>query len=137
MPVHWYYDLHQLRKDFGFITEYCAPKDHLQNSILSLSNTGGGGRGSDEGEIVGTVILHGKKKYWVRGGNYHYHIGLRAGENTLEAQLSRLMLQCITQIEAAADQNRHVHQRLKGLPDLFLRRYVDFMTTPGSHNDTC
>jgi hypothetical protein len=29
-------------------------------SILNLSNTGGGGRGSDEGDIVGTVILHGK-----------------------------------------------------------------------------
>lgn len=26
MPVHWYYDLGQLRKDFGKITKYEAPK---------------------------------------------------------------------------------------------------------------
>jgi hypothetical protein len=54
-----------------------------------LSNTGNGDR--SEGEVVGTVILHGKKKYWGRGKNLHYHIGMKAGENTLEAQLTRLM----------------------------------------------
>lgn len=26
MPVHWYYNLGQLRKDFGKITKYEAPK---------------------------------------------------------------------------------------------------------------
>lgn len=26
MPVHWYYDLNQLRKDFGKISKYEAPK---------------------------------------------------------------------------------------------------------------
>ena len=26
MPVHWYYDLNQLRNDFGKITKYEAPK---------------------------------------------------------------------------------------------------------------
>jgi ADP-ribosyl-[dinitrogen reductase] hydrolase len=44
---------------------------------MNLSSTGGGGRGSDKGSIVGDVILHGKKKFWVRGGNYHYHHGLQ------------------------------------------------------------
>jgi len=38
---------------------------------MSLSNTGGGGRGDNKGSIVGDVILLGKKKYWERGGNYH------------------------------------------------------------------
>ena len=33
---------------------------HVVGSILNLSNTGGGGRGTDEGDIVGSVILHGK-----------------------------------------------------------------------------
>jgi hypothetical protein len=37
---------------------------------MSLSNTGGGGRGSDKGDIVGSVILHGKKQYWMKGGTY-------------------------------------------------------------------
>jgi hypothetical protein len=43
-------------------------------SILNLSNTGGGGRGSDEGDIVGTVILNGKLPYflwYLMTGIYH------------------------------------------------------------------
>jgi hypothetical protein len=35
---------------------------------MNLSNTGGAGRGSDKGEIIGKVILHGKKEFWLRGG---------------------------------------------------------------------
>ena len=27
---------------------------------MNLSNTGGGGRGSDKGDVVGSVILHSK-----------------------------------------------------------------------------
>ena len=57
----------------------------MDGSIMNLSNTGGGGRGSDKGDIIGGVINHGKKKYWGKGLNFHYHIGLKAGENTLEA----------------------------------------------------
>ena len=80
MPVHWHYDLNQLKRDYGTVTGYVRPKDRFDGSILNLSNTGGGGRGSDHGDIVGSVILHGKKKYWVRGGSYHYHLGLQAGK---------------------------------------------------------
>jgi ADP-ribosyl-[dinitrogen reductase] hydrolase len=76
MPVHWYYSLGNLKKDYGQILGYTKPHDHLEGSILNLSNTGGGGRGSDKGEIIGTVINHGKKKYWGKGNNYHYHFGL-------------------------------------------------------------
>lgn len=32
----------------------------------------------------------------LRGGNYHYHHTLEAGENTLEAQMVRLFLRSIT-----------------------------------------
>ena len=31
---------------------------------MNLSNTSGGGRGSDQANIVGDVILHGKKQFW-------------------------------------------------------------------------
>ena len=51
MPVHWYYDLAQLRSDFGQIESYQAPKPSFPDSIMRLSNTGGGGRGSDEGNL--------------------------------------------------------------------------------------
>jgi len=90
---------------------------------MKLSNTGGGGRVSDSGDIIGSVINHGKKKYWGRGLNYHYHLGLEAGENTLEAQLTRLLARGIVE---------------KGEFDkqYWLQQYIAFLTTPGSHNDT-
>jgi|EP01046_Picozoa_sp_COSAG06_P029342 ADP-ribosyl-[dinitrogen reductase] hydrolase len=89
MPVHWYYSLAQLRHDFGTIRGYEAPKERLPGSIMSLSNTGGAGRGSDAGTIIGDVILHGKRQYWKRGEDYHYHQGMQAGENTLELVILR------------------------------------------------
>ena len=79
-----------------------------------------GGRGSDQGEIVGNVILHGKKKYWVRGGSYHYHLGLQAGENTLEAQLTRVLMRSMSEHGYQLDAKD------------FLDKYISFMTTPGT-----
>jgi len=125
MPVHWMYDLHQLKSDYGVIKGYVKPKDTFRNSIMNLSNTGGGGRGSDEKSIIGDVINHGKKKYWLRGGNFHYHLGLAAGENTLEAQLTRLLVRNLASQDNAEFQ-----------PSSFLAEYISFMRTPGSHNDT-
>eukprot|EP01039_Chlorochromonas_danica_P007473 gene7473-8263_t len=124
MPVHWMYNLAQLRRDYGTIRGFVKPKDTFEGSIMNLSNTGGGGRGSDHGDIIGQVINHNKKQYWRRGGNYHYHLGLEAGENTLECQLCRLLTRSIVQ---------QGHQFSK---DVFLNEYVQFMTTPSSHNDT-
>lgn len=124
MPVHWMYNLHQLQRDYGKIRGYVKPRDNFDGSIMNLSNTGGGGRGSDEGEIIGSVINHNKKKYWVRGGNFHYHLGLDAGENTLEAQLTRLL-------------TKGIINRGEFNLDGWLQDYIQFMTTPGSHNDTC
>jgi hypothetical protein len=59
--------------------------------------------GSDQGDIIGTVINHGKKKYWIRGGNCHYHRGLQAGENTLEASLARLLIRTLAAGGKASD----------------------------------
>ena len=89
---------------------------------MSLSNTGGGGRGSDKGEIVGSVILHGKKQYWLKGGQYHYHHGMQAGENTLDAIITNVLLK---------DMIKNVGFKQ---PE-FVSSYITFMTTPGSHND--
>lgn len=122
-PVHWYYNLGQLKRDYGKITGYTKPNEHMEGSIMNLSNTGGGGRGSDKGDIVGDVINHGKKKYWGRGLNFSYHCTLQAGENTLEGQLARLLLRTIQQQGGSVK------------PEMFLDEYVKFMTTPGSHND--
>lgn len=123
MPVHWYYDLDQLERDFGQITGYTAPKDTFPNSIMNLSNTGGGGRGSNKGSIIGDVICHGKKHLWERGAKKHYHHGMKAGENTLDTLLSGLMISSMIE-DGRFDAN------------LYRDRYIAFMTTPGSHNDT-
>ena len=40
MPVHWMYNLHQLREDYGEIRGYTKPKDSFYGSIMNLSNTG-------------------------------------------------------------------------------------------------
>ena len=48
-PTHWYYGgAQQIRGDYGSlgITDYTKPRMHLAGSIMSKSNTTGGGRGS-------------------------------------------------------------------------------------------
>ena len=122
MPVHWYYDTSKLKTDFGEIKKYEAPKSTFQGSILNLSNTDGAGRGSDKGNLIGEVILHGKKKYWARGKNYHYHHGMKAGENTLDTLVTRVLY-------------RNMNTNKKFEAKSFVEDYVKFMTTPDSHND--
>jgi len=59
--------------------------------------------------------------FWERGAGYHYHCTLDAGETTLEGEIARVAV-------------RHLS---KGPLDVghMRQEYVDFMTTPGSHND--
>lgn len=124
-PSHWFYGgSRQVTSTYGGpIRGYVKPSQELSGSIMNLSSTGGGGRGSDGGDIIGTVINHGKKKYWTRQGSYHYHCTLQAGENTLEASLTRLVVRSITATKGVFS------------PDALRKDYVEFMTTPGSHND--
>lgn len=52
MPVHWYYNPTDIDRDFGRITGFVAPKARHPSSIMSLSNTGGAGRGGQSGTIM-------------------------------------------------------------------------------------
>eukprot|EP00200_Dunaliella_tertiolecta_P005344 CAMPEP_0202358460 /NCGR_PEP_ID=MMETSP1126-20121109/12118_1 /ASSEMBLY_ACC=CAM_ASM_000457 /TAXON_ID=3047 /ORGANISM="Dunaliella tertiolecta, Strain CCMP1320" /LENGTH=338 /DNA_ID=CAMNT_0048951625 /DNA_START=249 /DNA_END=1265 /DNA_ORIENTATION=- len=122
MPVHWYYNPQHIVRDFGEITTYQAPKTTHPSSIMSLSNTGGHGRGGQSGRIIGDVINHGKHVFWGKNG-MHYHQGMKAGENTLNALCARVVMRGI-----AANGGYD--------PKHILDEYVKFMTTPGSHNDT-
>jgi ADP-ribosylglycohydrolase len=122
MPAHWYYDAAALERDFGTLRDYQAPKHYHPSSILSLASTGGAGRGSQEGEVVGSVILHGKKHLWGQP-NRHYHDGLKGGDNTLNLLCVRVLLRSMNTIGRYDSSD-------------FLREYISFMTTPGSHNDT-
>jgi len=125
-PTHWFYGgSAQVRQYFGGpIQGYVAPLSQpgaFPDSIMALSNTGGAGRGSSEGEIVGTVINHGKKKYWQRGGGFHYHCTLEKGENTLEGHMARLAMRSLAQGGFDLDRMQ--------------QEYVEFMTKDGTHND--
>lgn len=125
MPSHWYYGgAGQVASQYGKITTYVKPVTKLPGSIMSKSDTGGGGRGGFRGDVIGGVIFHNKKKYWAPGANYHYHQGMEAGDNTLEAILMRR----VVNITAAAGG--------EFAPDDILADYMKFMQTPNTHNDT-
>lgn len=122
MPVHWYYDISALAKDFGQIRDYQAPKAHHPNSIMSLANTAKAGRGSQDGDIVGDVILKGKKHHW-GPANRHYHQGMHAGDNTLNLLCTRVLMRALN--------GKDHYDKAK-----FLNDYIHFMTTPDQHKDT-
>jgi len=114
MPVHWYYDRAALRRDYGFVRAYQPPHNPHDGSILWRSAyTPLNERGD---------ILHDQARYWGERG-IHYHQFLRAGENTLNLQLAKVLVDSLL--------SRGAYEA-----DDYLRRYVDFMLTPGRHRDT-
>lgn len=125
MPSHWYYGgERQVRQAYGRIQNYVKPETKLPGSIMSKSNTGGGGRGGYSGDVIGELIFHGKKKFWARGADYHYHHALQAGDNTLEVLLLRRVLAVTTAKEGQFDE------------EAIRNDYIQFMQTKDSHNDT-
>jgi ADP-ribosylglycohydrolase len=114
MPAHWYYQRAALRRDYGRIDDYQAPRNPHPDSILWRSHYTPLNR---RGEI-----LHDQAAYWGRH-SVHYHQFLAPGENTLNLKLCRLLVASL-------------NERGRYDADDFLGRYVDFMTTPGRHRDT-
>ena len=105
-PTHWFYGgFPQIQRHYGRagITGYTQPVMELPGSILNKSNLSGGGRsGSNSGgagagakTIIGNVINHGKQDLWSPSKEIHYHATLKAGENTLEAQLARVLMKSL------------------------------------------
>lgn len=114
MPVHWYYDREALRNEYGEITGYVAPKNPHSGSILWRSHYTAL---TEKGEI-----LHDQAVYWGQRG-IHYHQFLRAGDNTLNFLLA-------TELVRLCEETGGYD------PDAWLSRYIDFMRTPGKHQDT-
>ncbi len=114
MPVHWYYDTHALQRDYGRVTDFLAPKNPHPDSILWRSSyTPLNEKGN---------ILHDQFQYWGKRG-IHYHQFLQAGENTLNLKLCTLLMDSLNANKGYSS-------------DDYLKRYIAFMTTPGSHRDT-
>ena len=64
-PTHWFYGgFRQVAAEYGSpLQGYTKPNLNLSGSIMNKSSTGGGGRGSSSGDIIGSVINHGKPLY--------------------------------------------------------------------------
>jgi len=143
MPVHWFYRTSDIYRYFpanGIRKMEAAPADH-PSSIMSLHSTEAGGRKSAkrsqsnatqqhsqntvllEGEVVGDIILKGKRELW-GGSSTHYHHGLQAGDNTLNAYCARLMIQHVIANEGYSKEQ-------------WIADYIEFMTAePARHPDT-
>ncbi|KAM9830773.1 uncharacterized protein ACBT44_005523 [Syngnathus typhle] len=136
MPVHWYYNIGDIRRDFGgWISGFNSPRVKHPSSILSLSNTAGSGRTSwssaaNREEVVGNVILHDKLRFWkASSGSIHYHQGLKAGNNTLNVLCALRAAHTLASGEFT--DVSHPDARAAVLAD-----YVHFLTTRGTHGDT-
>ena len=114
MPAHWYYDRAALRRDYGEIRSYVAPKNPHPDSILWRSSYTPPAPDAD--------ILHDHARFWGQRG-IHYHQFLHPGENTLNLKLAALLMESLL---------------ARGGYDAedFLVRYIDFLRTPGRHADT-
>ena len=130
MPVHWYYNPMDIEKAFpGGVQKFEAAPEFHPSSIMSLHSTRRGGRryghnAEAEPQIVGEVILKGRDQFW-NVPNVHYHHGMGAGENTLNAHCSRVLMRCL------ADGNGEYSSQA------FLSAYIGFMTAdPPAHPDT-
>ncbi|MDD9957877.1 MAG: ADP-ribosylglycohydrolase family protein [Gammaproteobacteria bacterium] len=129
MPVHWYYNPMDIFRDFrGGITGFEAAPARHPGSIMSLHSTRQGGRsaaGSEQTkEIVGDVILKGRRQFWEQP-NVHYHHGMQAGENTLNAHCARVMMRILSDNAGRYDQSS------------FLEAYIELLTAdPAQHPDT-
>lgn len=130
MPVHWFYNTKDIAKAFpGGVQQFeDAPRYH-PSSIMSYHSTSRGGRDSQDAstpgkQIVGDVILKGKRRFWGQP-NMHYHQGMKAGENTLNAHCARVVMRSM------ANSNEHYDKHR------FLDDYIAFMTAePPLHPDT-
>lgn len=120
MPVHWFYRVSDIDRAFPEgVTRFHAAPDFHPSSIMSLHSTSGGGRktssGQSQSEVVGNVILKDKAAFWNRP-NMHYHQGMQAGDNTLNAHCALTLMQVMN--EAGGHYDR----------DGFLQAYIALMT---------
>ncbi len=114
MPVHWYYDVQSLDRDYPDLAVYTAPKNPHSGSILWRSSYKPRNQQAD--------ILHDQARYWGKRG-VHYHQFLEAGENTVNYRL-------------AVELHESILRNGGYDPTEWLQTYIKLMQTPGWHRDT-
>jgi len=145
MPAHWYYNPDNIAKVFdGGIHGYIdPPHPHLESFMVGMAYT----PDLETAKRLGRHydILHEHARFYrtnytplhIRSseresahGNavpqledrFHYHHGLKAGENTLAAQLVRVLM-------------RSVIRCGRYDPGEFIQDFIEHMTTPGKNRD--
>lgn len=145
MPAHWFYQVENIAKVFdGGIRDYQAPPHpHLESFMVGMAYN----PDIETAKRLGRAfdILHEHARFYqtnysrleIRSterekahGNpvpgledrYHYHHGLKAGENTLAAHLVRVLM-------------RSVIRCGRYDPHAFIEDFIEHMTTPGRNRD--
>ncbi len=141
MPAHWFYGVDTLEETFGgAVRGYVdAPHPHPESFMVGMEYEPDVGKAKQLGRRYDLLHEHSrfyKTTYSELGidmegddgqhGNdapamenrFHYHHGMKAGENTTGAQLVRVLLRSVVK------EGRYV-------PGAFLEDFVNFMTTPG------
>jgi ADP-ribosylglycohydrolase len=114
MPGHWYYDREALRRDYGILDHYKAPRNPHPGSILWRSEYRPLNERGD--------ILREQAVYWGQHG-VHYHQFLEAGENTVNFRLATELYHQVLS-HGGYDAER------------WANRYIECMLTAGWHRDT-
>ena len=144
MPAHWYYKLDYLKRDFGTIDGYNdAPHPHPESFMVGNGYHPDVSKANELG--LPYDILHDHIRFYNTSYNhlaihaaeragehanampilnerYHYHHGLKAGENTLAANLVRVLMRSVI-AKGGYDQ------------DAFLQDFITYMNTPGQNRD--
>ena len=144
MPAHWYYKLEYLKRDFGAIDGYNdAPHPHPESFMVGNGYHPDVSKANELGRPY--EILHDHIRFYntsynhlaiqtaeragehanampVLNDRYHYHHGLKAGENTLAANLVRVLMRSVI---AKGDYDQ----------DAFLQDFITYMSTPGNNRD--
>ena len=145
MPVHWYYRRKYIKEGFdGGITKYeDAPHPHPESFMVGNNYHPNIAKAKELGRPFDIAHEHIRFyntnyndldiKLAVHAGEhknampekderYHYHHGLKAGENTLGANLIRVIM-------------RSIIKEGKYTQEVFIEDFISYMTTPGQNKD--
>ena len=145
MPVHWYYQRKYIREGFdGGITKYeDAPHPHPESFMVGINYHPNIAKAKELGRPFDIVHKHirfydtnynnldiklsvhdGEHKNAMpnKDERYHYHHDLKAGENTLGANLIRVLM-------------RSVIKEGKYKQEVFIEDFISYMTTPNLNKD--
>ncbi len=145
MPVHWYYQRKYIKEGFeGGITKYeDAPHPHPESFMVGMSYPPNIEKAKELGRPFDIVHKHlrfydtnyndldiklsvhdGEHKNAMpdKSERYHYHHGLKAGENTLGANLIRVLM-------------RSVIKEGKYKQEVFIEDFITHLTTPNLNKD--